>query len=182
MPRIAAPLALVVSKSDITVFRQCRELFKDRGEKNPAKALSSVLLGYDGLIPVIDGNYTSSGRLRQGIRTLLEHAAAAGETTPYVIGVEEQMFDEIARAHQNNELHASSGSSTNSSPLPLQLEEGRVPCDAVAQVDCDLDDLLLLPEPDVRSQVCSWSGTVEPHVRRATGCLFRQVQKLLGGS
>jgi len=52
--------------------------------------------------------------------------------------------------------------------------------DAVARLDRDLNDLLLLPEHDARPQVRFWNGTLEPDLHRATGRIFSEVQQLLG--
>jgi DNA-binding NtrC family response regulator len=125
IPATQVPLAVLVIDSELGTFRQCKDLFKDRGNKHDAKPLSSLLLGHDEGIPVIDGKYTTSGRLLQGIRALLENAAASGEAKAYVIGVAENIFREIAGTAGN---HKSQGLAvTGSAALPLGLEEWPVP-------------------------------------------------------
>jgi transcriptional regulator with GAF, ATPase, and Fis domain len=52
--------------------------------------------------------------------------------------------------------------------------------DAVAQLDSDIDDLLLLSEHDGRTQTRFWNGTLEPHLHQAIGRLFSEVQQLMG--
>jgi len=125
VPATQTPAVLVVLDSELGVFLQYGKPFTDRREKHEAKALANLLLGHDGLIPVIDGKYSTSGRLRQGIRTLLENAAAAGECKTYVIGASERIFREIGGGRQNPETQVP----VDSVPavLPLQLEEWPVP-------------------------------------------------------
>jgi len=125
IPATQRPLALVVRNSELEAFRQCKDLFIDRGVKNEAKALPSLLLGYKGLIPVIDGNYSSSGRLQQGIRALLAKAHEVGEAKAYVIGVEEQLLREIGNEKENLDMHRPAGATT--SEYPLALKEWPVP-------------------------------------------------------
>jgi len=124
IPATQTPSVLVVPDSELGVFRQFGPPFTDRRGKHEAKSLANVLLGHDELIPVIDGKYTTSGRLRQGIRTLLENAAAAGECKAYVIGATEQIFHELAggKSHQPQALEVPRQTS-----LPLRLEEWPVP-------------------------------------------------------
>ncbi len=125
IPATQTPAVLVVPDSDLGVFQRCGTPFKDRRGKHKAKSLAEVLLGHDGLIPVIDGKYSTSGRLRQGIRTLLENAAAAGECKAYVIGVTEQIFQEMGDDTQGCEAQAPVG--LGPALLPLRLEEWPVP-------------------------------------------------------
>ncbi len=125
IPATQTPAVLVVPDSELGVFQRCGTPFKDRREKHEAKSLADVLLGHDGLIPVIDGKYTTSGRLRQGIRSLLENAAAAGERKAYVIGVTEQIFQEMGGDTQSCEAQAPVD--LGPAPLPLRLEEWPVP-------------------------------------------------------
>ena len=125
IPATQTPAVLVVPDSELGVFRQCGTPFKDRRGKHEAKSLADVLLGHDGLIPVIDGRYTTSGRLRQGIRTLLENAAAAGECKAYVIGATGRIFLELGGATESYEPQAPVD--LGPAPLPLRLEEWPVP-------------------------------------------------------
>ncbi len=125
IPAIQTPSVLVVRDSELSVFRQYGTPFKDRGGKHEAKSLADVMLGHDGYVPMIDGKYTTSGRLRQGIRTLLENAVAANECKAYVIGASERIFHEMGGGTESRELQAS----VHPVPaaLPLQLEEWPVP-------------------------------------------------------
>ena len=125
IPATQTPAVLVVPDAELGVFRQYGTPFKDRREKHEAKSLAEMLLGHDGLIPVIDGRYTTSGRLRQGIRTLLENAAVAGECKAYVIGVTEQIFHEIGGSTET--CKPQGPVDPGPAPLPLRLEEWPVP-------------------------------------------------------
>jgi DNA-binding NtrC family response regulator len=124
IPATQTPAVLVVRDSELGVFRQFGPPFTDRRGKHEAKSLANVLLGHDGLIPVIDGKYTTSGRLRQGIRTLLENAAAAGECKAYVIGANERIFQELAGGKSSPPQALIDPGPTS---LPLRLEEWPVP-------------------------------------------------------
>jgi hypothetical protein len=52
--------------------------------------------------------------------------------------------------------------------------------DAVAQLDSDLDHLLLLAGPDARTQARFWNSSLAPHLHHAIGRLFGEVQQLMG--
>jgi transcriptional regulator with GAF, ATPase, and Fis domain len=125
IPATQTPAALVVRDSELGIFRKYGTPFMDRRGKHEAKSLADVLLGHSGLIPVIDGKYTTSGRLRQGIRTLLENAAAAGECKAYVIGATEQIFHEMRGATKSCEAEAPAD--LGPAHLPLRLEQWPVP-------------------------------------------------------
>ena len=127
IPAKQTPMVVVVLDSDLVTFRQCRDLFTDRGEKHQAKGLPGLLLGYGSAVPFIDGKYTSTGRLLQGIRALLDKAKAAGESKAYIIGVEAGIFsrlDRRARSSDSRPLVVS-----DAARLPLGLEEWPVPQD-----------------------------------------------------
>jgi DNA-binding NtrC family response regulator len=125
IPATQTPAVLVVRDSELGAFRQYGTPFKDRGEKHDAKSLADVLLGHDGLIPVIDGKYSTSGRLRQGVRTLLENAEAAGECKAFVLGASERIFRESGGDTETCELQRRVD--PRPSAMPLRLEEWPVP-------------------------------------------------------
>jgi DNA-binding NtrC family response regulator len=89
------PAAFVVQAEDLELFREGSELFKDRRVKDCRKGLSALLLRQGSRIPLIDANVSSEGRLKQAIGKLLKNAASAGERGIYVLGVDEQTFQQI---------------------------------------------------------------------------------------
>lgn len=70
----------------------------DCGRKHPARPLSAILMGRNG-IPVLDGGFKSVGQLVRSLKQLLRNAADAKERGPYIIGVKDPLFDKLwARA------------------------------------------------------------------------------------
>jgi DNA-binding NtrC family response regulator len=125
IPAKQAPIVLVVLESDLASFRQHADLFTDRGEKHEAKGLPNLMLGYDGTTPFINGKYTTSGRLLQGIHTLLEKAAVAGEAKAYVVGVDEQVLRDIRGSKER--LEPNPMPAEVQTRFPLALREWPVP-------------------------------------------------------
>jgi DNA-binding NtrC family response regulator len=89
------PAVVVVRASDLGLFGECSELFKDRHQKDGRKALSTLLLGHGGRIPFIDADFTSAGRLQQSAGRLLKNAEKAGEQGIYLLGVGEKVFNAV---------------------------------------------------------------------------------------
>ncbi len=125
IPTRQTPLVVVVLDRDLASFRQGGELFTDRGEKHEAKGLPALLLGFDSTVPFIDGKYTSTGRLLQGIRALLEKAKATGESKAYIIGIEAGIFSRLGKRARSGDARPLVTSSP--AKLPLGLEEWPVP-------------------------------------------------------
>ncbi|MBE9544093.1 MAG: sigma-54-dependent Fis family transcriptional regulator [Proteobacteria bacterium] len=90
------PAVFLVDTSHLEKFRRLIDVVVDRGTKNIRKGLADYLTGLSGeKIPIIDGNYTSAGRLLQGIQALLDRATGIGEKKLYIIGAAGQLFDAI---------------------------------------------------------------------------------------
>lgn len=83
------PLVYVVRTEDLEWFRMHKDLVEDRRRKHRAKGLSSLLLGRSKM-PLIDGGFTSAGRLAAGIRALLSNAKE--DRNLYIIGADDKVF------------------------------------------------------------------------------------------
>ncbi|MDX6614674.1 MAG: hypothetical protein QOD75_3860 [Blastocatellia bacterium] len=86
--------AYLLKDDDLQGLRAAAEHFVDRKTKNQHKQLSRVLL-QQVKIPFVSGGYTSSGRLMQGIAALLGKAEEQTDRNLYIIGTEEELFDEL---------------------------------------------------------------------------------------
>lgn len=103
------PIAYLVMRVDLDRFRQFQDAIIDRGVKNKHKGLSEYLLDLrQEKLPIIDGNYGSSGQLQRSIRTLISKALAQGEQNVYVIGAEEKIFNELWKKAGKKKIEKSS--------------------------------------------------------------------------
>ena len=114
------PTAVVVRASDLGLFGECADLFKDRHQKDGRKGLSALLLGQGERIPFIDSDFASEGRLRQGVEALLKNAEKAEECGIYVIGVNGEVFRDIWRNAETEDESVRSVSAER--PLSLLLK------------------------------------------------------------
>ena len=86
--------ALIIKKKNIKYFLNDTELTVDRGTKNKARSLASLLLNKD-KIPVIRGSYKNAGQFRRSCRTFLRRAGETVENNLYIIGINENLFDSV---------------------------------------------------------------------------------------
>jgi len=94
--RYSSPAVFLVDASHLDKFRGMTDVVVNRGTKDRRKGLADYLTKLSGSkIPLIDGNYSKSGRLEQGIVTFLARVTDLGERKLYIIGAEKQLFDEI---------------------------------------------------------------------------------------
>jgi len=114
------PAAVVVRASDLGLFGECADLFKDRHQKDGRKGLSALLLGQGERIPFIDSDFASEGRLRQGVEALLKNAEKAGEFGIFVIGVNGEVFRDVWRDAKSEDESMESVSTEK--PLALLLK------------------------------------------------------------
>ncbi len=90
------------------------------GKKHPARSLSSILLGRD-RIPVLAGEFKSSGQLLRSLRTLLQNAADADDRNQFIVGVADALFDKLwAQAQPVASGRASAAGDDSDQPLTLQ--------------------------------------------------------------
>jgi len=75
------------------------------GRKNPAKQLGRHLLRRT-KVPLLDGGYTTRGRLVQGIESLLCDAREIGEQNIYFLGARDDIVGELLAAARANALPA----------------------------------------------------------------------------
>ena len=81
----------VMRNDDLKSFQGLDDLFVPRTRKNKAQELSRLFLDQK-KIPVFSGDYSSAGRLVQGIQALLKNAAKKGDRNIYIIGTNEKVF------------------------------------------------------------------------------------------
>lgn len=86
------PLVYIVYERDLDQLRMLKGVIEDRGKKHKAKGLSNLLLGRE-KIPVIDGGFSSAGRLISSVKTLLNNAKA--DSNIYIIGVVDHVFNDL---------------------------------------------------------------------------------------
>ena len=91
----------LVKISDLVKIRDCEGVLpKNRGygKKDPRKSLSDYLLGKPReKLPTVVGNYGPDGdQVERSVRKALEKAEANGEHRPFVVGVDEALYDRMA--------------------------------------------------------------------------------------
>lgn len=81
-------------------------VIEDKGAKHPAVELARTMLSGNGkLIPMIDGQYTSVGKLMNGVRRLLQRAVDHPQRL-FIIAVADQIFDRLHKTAQDERLSA----------------------------------------------------------------------------
>ena len=93
-PKLKFAVVHLVCENQLPSIRTHKAPFLDCGRKHPAKPLSSILLGRDG-IPVLAGGFKNSGQLLRSLRTLLQNAADADDRNRFIIGVSEVLFEQL---------------------------------------------------------------------------------------
>jgi DNA-binding NtrC family response regulator len=86
--------AFVFPVEHLKQIRELKDAVIDRGRKDAHKGLSGYLLRKE-KVPFIDGNYTDAGKVKAGVRRLLENAARGSEGNIYLIGVEAGVFQKL---------------------------------------------------------------------------------------
>ena len=84
----------VLRNDDLKSFYGLDDLFVPRARKNKAQELSRLLLRQK-KIPVLNGDYSSAGRLVQGIQALLKNASQEGDSNIYIIGTDDRVFNAL---------------------------------------------------------------------------------------
>jgi DNA-binding NtrC family response regulator len=96
-----SPAAFVVQKEELKLLTEFKGLVEDKGTKRKTSGLGKYLLGRK-LIPAIDGNYETAGKLKNGVRKLL--AGALGDKRRgqdrniYIVGVSKMVFEQFVYA------------------------------------------------------------------------------------
>ena len=89
----------MVSRNDLQLFLVFGEAVVDCGEKPESKELARLMLGkrkvFKSKVPVIAAGFETAGRVKQGVRALLEQARSRGEENIYVIGIRDELFQEL---------------------------------------------------------------------------------------
>lgn len=86
--------AFVVSRNDLQLFLAFKEAVVDCGEKPESKELARLMLGKR-KVPVVATRFAKAGRVKQGVRALLEQARSRGEENLYVIGIRDELFQKL---------------------------------------------------------------------------------------
>jgi hypothetical protein len=92
---LASPCVWIVNQEDLAKLRVCSDVVDDKGAKHPAIQLARTMLRGE-KIPLIDGGYSSVGKLRDGVKKLLQKAS----DTSYrlmIIGAANEIFAELLR-------------------------------------------------------------------------------------
>ena len=145
--KLQCAAVLLVRETHLPSFRAQGAPFMDCGKKHPAKPLSSILLGRDG-IPVLAGGFKNSGQLLRSLRTLLQNAAEADDRNRFIIGVPDMLFEQLqARAQPEVSGRPSADGDDSDQPLSLQSLLDIMPW---REVPVDLEQLLIGISPQIQ--------------------------------
>lgn len=86
--------AFVVSRNDLQLFLAFKEAVVDCGEKPESKELARLMLGKR-KVPAVATRFAKAGRVKQGVRALLKKAGSRREENIYVIGIRDELFQEL---------------------------------------------------------------------------------------
>ena len=100
----SSPAVFVVRKEDLKFFTELKDLVENKRTKGKASGLGKYMLGRK-LIPAIDGNYETAGKLNNGVLKLLAGAQIGKDKRKgkdrniYVIGVSKTVFEQFVRVY-----------------------------------------------------------------------------------
>lgn len=118
--RCEPAVVYLVRGKHLPQIRALGNAIADCGKKHPAKPLSAILLGRDG-IPVLDGGFKNAGQLTRSVKALLRNAADADDRNRFVVGVADSLFDQLwAQARPEARGNLLSGAVAPDQPLSFQ--------------------------------------------------------------
>jgi hypothetical protein len=85
------PLVLVVEESSLPALKRVTGIV-DRAAKDGGRELARYFLRQKD-VPVVLGNYSHRGRLKQGVNSFLQKARLNGECKPFMLAVSDSLFD-----------------------------------------------------------------------------------------
>ena len=104
----SGPSVYLIRSGDCAQLRQFDDCIEDVGiMSQKGKELSRYLLGRK-KVPMVEGQHTSSGRLRQSIMSFLRRAVESSERKVYIIATSDSLF-EVLWSEQTNDLAPAKG-------------------------------------------------------------------------
>lgn len=98
------PVVFLFTDEQLSILRQHVDIIVDREKKDPRKGLAEYLLqSPQGKIPLINGNYTSGGKLLAGVRSLLQSAHNKKMNVTCIIGAAKKVFDDVWSSAEEDE-------------------------------------------------------------------------------
>ena len=117
---LSAPCVWVVNPKSLATLRTYTDVIDDKGTKHPAIELSRTMLRGE-KIPLIDGQYSSAGKLRNGIKILLRKADEAN-CRLMIIGATDEVFADLLRqAEEEPVAYSSKFTATGKAQVILSL-------------------------------------------------------------
>jgi len=114
-----APLVLVTRIMDLDFFRRMSDVVTDVGVKAPKIELSRYFLDDRfGKAPLLEAAFTSSGKAKSSICTMLKNAVKRGVTNLFMIGVPQAVFADLASDAQPYSTDTASHAAPNTAASP----------------------------------------------------------------
>ena len=170
---IAAPTAYVVRMSDIAKLIACTDLTdcgtqKRTGRNETTIQLSRHVLGKRPRVPLVRAVYGNAGRLRAGVRSLLDQAKLTADGNVYVVGAPDMTFETL-RAEVRHQRQAGSGlrcGFLENVVVPHDLEKTFMGKSAPF-VDVRKRIIAAAANDDLTTLICGETGTGKEIVARA---------------
>jgi transcriptional regulator with AAA-type ATPase domain len=92
---LSSPCVWIVPNTELQELARLSDLIDDRGVKHKAKELSRVLLHGDG-ITMLDGDFSSAGKLRQSVEHFLGKVAVSPPRL-FIVGTTDEIFSRLKK-------------------------------------------------------------------------------------
>jgi hypothetical protein len=91
---LQGPEVWVIKKDELEAIGILADFVQNRHAKNKHKELSKSFLGCQpGKVPIMEGTFTSIGRVRQSVNSFLRKAVTVGARGLFIVGITEELFE-----------------------------------------------------------------------------------------
>ncbi|MFQ5669240.1 MAG: sigma 54-interacting transcriptional regulator [Acidobacteriota bacterium] len=154
------PVVYLIKRDDVRTLCEMEDLVKSVGTKADRKPLKYYLLerprrGNEKAIPSINLPSSSPSQVPRSIRDFLTHAASSPERTPYILGVADNVFRDLAsRSHRRRHSNPSAADAAKKKAFFLGRSEGaRQVREQIARAAANRYSVIILGETGTGKEV-----------------------------